>query len=141
MSRKSTGRPVGRPRKEVNEGVILALAKVGCTAAEIAAEVQVSQDTVERNFADTLKRGRDLARLSLRRMQWRAAQNGSNTMLVWLGKQLLGQKDSPLDINAKINHQLEELSDDELLSLLGTRGSDRGDAGTVEETGGAGKAH
>jgi hypothetical protein len=31
--------------------------------------------------------------MSLRRMQWEKAQTGNTTMLIWLGKQMLGQKD------------------------------------------------
>lgn len=32
--------------------------------------------------------------MTLRRLQWKAAEGGNATMLIWLGKQLLGQKDS-----------------------------------------------
>ena len=31
--------------------------------------------------------------MSLRRMQFEKAQTGNTTMLIWLGKQMLGQKD------------------------------------------------
>ena len=40
-----------------------------------------------------LKKGRDQGKTSLRRMQWEKAQSGNTTMLIWLGKQMLGQKD------------------------------------------------
>jgi hypothetical protein len=32
-------------------------------------------------------------RMSLRRLQWKKAQEGNTTMLIWLGKQYLGQSD------------------------------------------------
>lgn len=32
-------------------------------------------------------------RTSLRRMQWSKAKEGNVTMMIWLGKQVLGQKD------------------------------------------------
>jgi hypothetical protein len=32
-------------------------------------------------------------RATLRRLQWQRANGGSDTMLIWLGKQMLGQKD------------------------------------------------
>jgi hypothetical protein len=34
-----------------------------------------------------------VGRMSLRRKQWKAAEDGNTTMLVWLGKQYLGQSD------------------------------------------------
>jgi hypothetical protein len=30
----------------------------------------------------------------LRRLQWKGAEAGNPTMLIWLGKQMLGQRDS-----------------------------------------------
>jgi hypothetical protein len=32
-------------------------------------------------------------KMSLRRHQWRALEEGNTTMLVWLGKQYLGQRE------------------------------------------------
>lgn len=43
---------------------------------------------------DAWEHGRALGMLSLRRKQSEMAQEGNVTMLIWLGKQLLGQKDS-----------------------------------------------
>ena len=37
--------------------------------------------------------GRDQGRATLRRLQWQRAHAGSDTMLIWLGKQMLGQRD------------------------------------------------
>ena len=39
------------------------------------------------------KKGKDKGRMSLRRLQFEKAQTGNTTMLIWLGKQMLGQKD------------------------------------------------
>ena len=52
-----------------------------------------SVDTLERRYADTIKSAKDRGRSSLRRHQWELAQKGNPTMLIWLGKQLLGQRD------------------------------------------------
>jgi hypothetical protein len=60
---------------------------------EMASFFGCSVDTLERNFADTIKKGKDKGRMSLRRLQFEKAQSGNTTMLIWLGKQLLGQKD------------------------------------------------
>ncbi len=47
--------------------------------------------------------------MSLRRKQWRAAEEGNTTMLVWLGKQYLGQKDKS-EMNATV-YQPKKLVD------------------------------
>lgn len=69
------------------------LSAMHCTDEEVATVLEVSVDTITRNFADHIKSGKAKGRASLRRVQWQAAQNGNPTMMIWLGKQLLGQKD------------------------------------------------
>jgi hypothetical protein len=95
-SRRPEGkRRRGRPRAEVDPKTVERLAAILCTVEEIATVCGCSKDTLERNFAAVLKRGRDAGRASLRRAQWKAAQKGNPTMLIWLGKQYLGQRDRP----------------------------------------------
>ena len=84
---------VGRPKIEINEDQLEKLASILCTMEEMASFFGCSVDTLERNFADTIKKGKDKGRMSLRRMQFEKAQTGNTTMLISLGKQLLGQKD------------------------------------------------
>ena len=84
---------VGRPRKEIDEKQLQKLASMLCTMEEMDAFFDCSVDTLERNFAYTIKKGRNLGKMSLRRMQFEKAQSGNTTMLIWLGKQILGQKD------------------------------------------------
>lgn len=84
----------GRPKLSLCEQDVEDLAGVGLTAPEIAAIVGSSQDTVERNFAESLKRGRENCKASIKRTQFDVGVNGKNvTMLIWLGKQYLGQTD------------------------------------------------
>lgn len=75
------------------------LAQINCTQKEAAAVLHVHADT----FSAFLKK-EELAReawgdanlvgkASLRRLQFTSAKNGNVTMQIWLGKQLLGQKD------------------------------------------------
>jgi hypothetical protein len=85
--------PAGRPRKQVDEQQVESLAGIGCTVAEIAAALGVSKDTLERNYAAPIEKGREQAIISLRRMQFKSAEAGNVTMQIWLGKQLLGQRD------------------------------------------------
>lgn len=83
----------GRPAKPLDAEVIRKLAQIHCTTEEIASVCGVSKDTIERRFMDVLIDGRAKGKASLRRLQWDAAQKGNITMMIWLGKQLLGQKD------------------------------------------------
>jgi len=84
---------MGRPLKQLDEEQIEALAGIGCTDEEIAVALKCSSDTLTRRFAEHLRKGRELCKTSLRRMQWKSAESGNVTMQIWLGKQLLGQKD------------------------------------------------
>lgn len=80
---------------------LLNMVRIQCTQTEICSILGMSDTTLNRrlqergyeNFLDLYKRHNDEGRMSLRRMQWQAAENGNSTMLVWLGKQYLGQKD------------------------------------------------
>lgn len=85
---------MGRPRKVINEEQVVRLAKIHCTYEEIAAVVGCSTDTLKRRFADRIERGREAGKSSLRRLQFRAARKGNAALLIWLGKQHLGQKDT-----------------------------------------------
>ena len=84
---------VGRPKQELDTNLIENLASIFCTNQEIATIVGCHPDTLADNFSEYLKKGRDKGKMSLRRMQWEKAQSGNTTMLIWLGKQMLGQRD------------------------------------------------
>jgi AraC-like DNA-binding protein len=84
---------MARPRKEIDEKQVFKLAKILCTDEEIAAVLNCSSDTLVRRFAEPLEKGRQFGRQSLRRKQYQLAMKGDRTMLVWLGKQYLGQQD------------------------------------------------
>lgn len=101
----------GRPRNPVDPEEVAKLAAIHCTLAEIAAWFGVSHDTIERNFASIIKENREKGRASLRRMQYVAAQGGNVTMLIWLGKQLLGQRDK---IEEHVFDGDDQLTDDQL---------------------------
>lgn len=78
------------------------LASIQCTDEEIAAVLGVSVDTLIRRkkepaYQEALDGGKAKGRASLRRMQWQAAKNGSVPMMIFLGKNLLGQRDKVED--------------------------------------------
>ena len=84
---------IGRPRLQLDEEQIINLAKINCTMKEIASVMKCSVDTLERGFADIIKRGQEEGKTSLRRHMWIAAEKGNITMQIWLSKQLLGMRE------------------------------------------------
>lgn len=92
MTEKKRGR--GRPKIEIPFDIVENLAMIHCTVEEISAVTGVNKRTIERNCKEILAKGKAQGRASLRRFQWKAAKSGSVAMLIWLGKQLLGQRDN-----------------------------------------------
>lgn len=80
---------------EIDRELVWRLACLQCTLREIADAVGVNHETVRRHFSDLIEKGRSVGKKSLRRAQWEKAMNGDTRLLVWLGKQYLGQKDAP----------------------------------------------
>lgn len=93
---------MARPRKEISKEQFERLCGLQCTLEEIAGFFKCSEDTIERwckreykeNFADVYKKYSKDGKISLRRAQMKAALSGNATLLVWLGKQYLGQTDN-----------------------------------------------
>jgi len=91
----------GRPRIELPPKALQlmdSLGQIRCTIEEIAAALTaagwpVSKNTLKRHYGTHIKELREAGRSSLRRAQWTAALKGNATMLIWLGKQELGQAD------------------------------------------------
>lgn len=89
----------GRPKKILTaEGlrVIENLSRVQCTDEEIASVIGCSVDVLtnknnKKAFAEAKEKGLQSGKASIRRMQYKAAEAGNPTMLIWLGKQYLGQ--------------------------------------------------
>lgn len=101
-------RPVGRPRLNLDKDKLFDLAKIHCTMIEIASIMGCSVDTLENNYSDIIKKGKEEGKSSLRRIQYKAAVKGSVTMMIWLGKQLLGQRDkTEQEINVNIDDRRE----------------------------------
>jgi hypothetical protein len=102
-NKNAVGNKGGRPYKLVSNEKTLetlsGLAKIQCTTKEAGAVFNVDEKT----FIEFLQRdekarsvwefGKENGKSSLRRAQLKAALEGNTTMMVWMGKQLLGQKD------------------------------------------------
>lgn len=78
---------------DVDPEQVYKLAMIQCTNVEIAAFLNCSESTIRVKFAAELAKGREAGKMSLRRKQFEVAQNGNIAMLIWLGKQYLGQTD------------------------------------------------
>ena len=79
-----------------------ALCKIQCTGEECASVLGIDYDTLNNRlkcdghggFSEYNKQYGQSGKASLRRLQWKAAEAGNVGMLIWLGKQYLGQSDN-----------------------------------------------
>lgn len=95
---------MGRPKIAIDYETVEKLARMHCTQEEIATYMGISVRTLQRDeeFCRIYKKGIGNACISLRRLQWRAAEAGNKTMLVWLGRIYLKQTESMhVDVNEK----------------------------------------
>lgn len=108
---------MGRPRIQIDRRGFENLCGLQCTLAEIACFFNCSEDTIERwckrtyhtSFADVFKSKSSTGKISLRRYQFKLAERNAS-MAIWLGKQMLGQKDYV---------EVESSADDALIQFLG----------------------
>ena len=97
-----TGYEVGRgiTKKVVFDEDVYKLASMGCTDSEIARWFSIEESTLKYNFSEIIAKGREQLKQSLRRAQIRLALSGNATMLIWLGKNILNQQESPINNEA-----------------------------------------
>lgn len=98
----------GRPKTKIDKKQFENLCGLQCTLEEICGWFDCDNKTIESwckseygmNFSEifALKRGK--GKISLRRSQWRLAENNA-TMAIFLGKQYLGQRDTPAETDVK----------------------------------------
>ena len=95
-------RKVGRPPKEFDQKNFESLCQIQCTEEEICQFFSCSEKTLNKwcrekygaNFSQVFRDKRGVGKISLRRAQFQAAINGNASLLIWLGKQYLGQSES-----------------------------------------------
>jgi hypothetical protein len=121
---------MGRQRIEIDIEEFEKLCRLHCTQEELAAWFNCGINTIRdrvakrKEYRDAWNRGRAAGRVSLRRAQFAAALNGDRTMMVWMGKQLLDQKDSVKETKSLIRVQDARKSlVDEITEYLVTHGS------------------
>jgi hypothetical protein len=91
---------VGRDKKVIPPNDVFKLAALGCKDTEICEWFGIDGNTLRYNFSVELQKGRQSLNQSLRQAQLRLALSGNATMLIWLGKNILGQSESPMDSDA-----------------------------------------
>ena len=109
MPKKKATPKKGRPTLPIDWGEFEKLCTIQCTLVEIADWFKCSVDTIERRckaekkmlFAEYFKKKSVGGRISLRRSQFKLAQDGNPSLNIWLGKQYLGQRDQIVDDNKK----------------------------------------
>jgi hypothetical protein len=115
----------GRPKIEFTDAQwdqIDAMLGIDCTGEEVAAVMGVDYDTIAArvkwkhgvSFSDYIKQKRNVGNVSLRRKQWKAAESGNITMLIWLGKNRLGQTDK-----VDMSHEVGDKTSEKLDKLMG----------------------
>ena len=98
-------RKVGRPPIEIDWEEFDKLLLIHATLREVAGWFNCSEDTIERlvlkkfgmNFADYKDQKGAKGKISIRSKQFQTAMDGNIAMLIWLGKNWLGQSDSKDD--------------------------------------------
>ena len=114
---------MARQRKRLTEeqwASVKYMCMIHCTGEEIAGVLGMDYDTLNKNckeawhmpISEYIKQNNTNGKMSLRRMQWKAAESGNISMMIWLGKQWLGQKEN-LDMNVTTDEQKEVESLDE----------------------------
>ena len=98
-----------KPMSDKEFDQLVSMIRIQCTRDEICGVLDMSDTTLNRrlkergetNFEALYKKHSDEGKASLRRMQWQSAHGGNVTAQIWLGKQVLGQRDkSDLDLQS-----------------------------------------
>jgi len=96
----------GRPKKVIDQEQFEELCKIQCTKDEICNVLKCDEKTLtgwcnstyNLGFSEIYIKLSAFGKSSIRRAQYKAAMAGNTTMLVWLGKQYLGQHEPTQEI-------------------------------------------
>lgn len=95
-----TGTPISKEEVIKNRDTVNRLAIIGCTDKEIGFTIGISEEAVRKHHRRDLDVGRANLRASIRKTQIQLALDEKHpTMLIWLGKQYLGQREPKQDVS------------------------------------------
>ena len=105
----------GRPKTNIDKSNFEKLCQMQCTLEEIAGFFDCCDDTINNwckevyddNFSGVYKKKSMAGKISLRRNQFKIAENNAS-MAIFLGKQYLGQRDN-IEVEHKDLSKVEEL--------------------------------
>jgi hypothetical protein len=106
---------MARPRIDIDEAKVYRLAKLGASNVDIGFVVGCSENVIRARFGEVVAKGKAERRNSLRSWQWKAARDGNVTMLIWLGKQMLGQSDK-IETKSQVTTQVDRDQQDAMLT-------------------------
>jgi hypothetical protein len=85
---------MARPKKDIDPDQVKKLAAIDCSYSEMASVLNCDEKTLTNRFSQVIKEGRESGCASLKRKQFEIAMSGNVSMLIWLGKIRLKQKDT-----------------------------------------------
>lgn len=114
----------GAPRKyNIDERIVRAMALVGGTTEEIAAHFGCSRTLIEKRYGELIHEAKASRKIRLRQRQYQKALEGDTGMLIWLGKQELGQIDESRvrlgDLSRFTNEELAQIAAGKIPGQLG----------------------
>ena len=85
---------MARPKKyDIDPKQVEKMASYGMKNTEIADSLGCSKDLISKSYSTNITKGKADLKMSLRKAQINTALSGNATILIWLGKQILGQVD------------------------------------------------
>lgn len=108
----------GRPQSKIDWNEVDRYLEAGCTGSEIAGMLGIAPDTLYHrcgtdhnvNFSSYSQQKKAKGEALLRTKQFQLAMKGDRTLLVWLGKNRLGQRE-PRDVNETVDPRLNKILD------------------------------
>ena len=85
---------MARPKKyNIDTQEVFKLASYGCSNVEIADFYGCDESLIRKSYSEFTRKGRASGKTRLRQLQWDSAEKGNVAMLIFLGKNILGQQD------------------------------------------------
>ena len=90
----------GSNQKVVDPDEVYRLSAIGCSMEEMSMFFGIDRETLKYNFLPYIQRANSDLYRKIRNKQIEVALDGNPTMLIWLGKNMLGQSDNPVNTDA-----------------------------------------